>query len=59
MNEIKEINNHLWLLNDNDEATGYIVAGNKMAMVIDTMFGFVNVKEEAEKLTSLPLVCKS
>ena len=55
--EIKEINNHLWLLNDNDEATGYIVAGNKMAMVIDTMFGFVNVKEEAEKLTGLPVIC--
>ena len=28
-----------------------------MAMVIDTMIGLVNVKEEAEKLTDLPLLC--
>lgn len=55
--EVKQINGHIWLLNDNDEATGYVVAGEKMAMVIDTMFGFVNVKEEAEKLTGLPVIC--
>ena len=55
--EIKQINDHIWLLNDNDEATGYVVAGEKMAMVIDTMNGLINVKEEAEKLTGLPLIC--
>ena len=55
--EVKQINDHIWLLNDNNEATGYVVAGEKMAMVIDTMNGFVNVKEEAQKLTDLPLIC--
>jgi hypothetical protein len=49
--EVKQINGHIWLLNDNDEATGYVVAGEKMAMVIDTMFGFVNVKEEISDVT--------
>lgn len=55
--EVKQINDHIWLLNDNDEATGYVVTGKKMAMVIDTMNGLINVKEEAEKLTELPLIC--
>ncbi len=55
--EIVQINDHIWLMNDHNEATGYVVAGNRMAMVIDTMIGLVNVKEEAEKLTDLPLLC--
>ena len=50
---ITQINDHIWLMNDNNEATGYVVAGNQSAMVIDTMLGFVNVREEAEKLTDL------
>lgn len=54
---ITQINDHIWLMNDNNEATGYVVAGNQSAMVIDTMLGFVNVREEAEKLTDLPLIC--
>jgi len=54
---VKQINDHIWLLNDNNEATGYVVAGKKMAMVIDTMFGHINVKEEAQKLTGLPVIC--
>lgn len=54
---ISQVNDHIWLLNDNNEATGYVVAGRDKAMVIDTMIGLVNVKEEAEKLTKLPLIC--
>lgn len=54
---ITQINDHIWLMNDNNEATGYVVAGNQSAMVIDTMLGMVNVKEEAERLTDLPLIC--
>lgn len=54
---VTKINSHIWLMNDNNEATGYVVAGNERAMVIDTMLGLVNVKEEAEKLTDLPLIC--
>ena len=54
--EIVQINDHIWLMNDHNEATGYVVAGNRMAMVIDTMIGLVNVKEEAEKLTDLTMI---
>ena len=55
--EIIEINNHLWLLNDNNQATCYVVAGTKQAMVIDTSIGLCNIREAAESLTDLPLIC--
>ena len=51
------INDHVWLLDDNHEATCYVVAGTKLAAVIDTAIGLCNIRETAESLTSLPLVC--
>lgn len=54
---IMQICDHIWLMNDNNEATGYVVAGNKYAAAIDTMIGLVNVEAEARKLTNLPLIC--
>lgn len=53
--KIKQINDHLWLINDNDEATGYLITGDKKALVIDTMNGFEDVKAVAESLTDLPI----
>ena len=54
---ITPVNDHIWLLNDRDMATCYVVAGKERAMVIDTMMGFVDVRREAEALTGLPLIC--
>ena len=51
------INDHVWLLDDHHEATCYVVAGKSRAMVIDTSIGLCNIREAAEKLTSLPLIC--
>ena len=31
------INKHIWLMNDANEATGYIVVGNEKAMIIDEL----------------------
>ena len=53
--KVSQINDHIWLMNDNDEATGYLVTGNKRGLVIDTMNGYENVKAVAESLTELPL----
>ena len=53
--QLKQINDHIWLMNDNDEATGYLVVGSQRALIIDTMNGYENVKEIAETLTRLPL----
>jgi len=55
--EIIPINDHIWLLDDNHEAACYVVAGSERALVIDTSIGLCNIREVAESLTSLPLVC--
>ena len=55
--EIVPINNHVWLLNDNNEAACYVVSGRERALVIDTSIGLSNIREAAESLTSLPLIC--
>lgn len=51
----EKINDHIWLMNDADEGTGYLVAGTEKALVIDTMNGYENVRQLAETLTGLPL----
>lgn len=51
------VNDHVWLLDDNHEATCYVVAGTERAAVIDTSIGLSNIREAAESLTSLPLIC--
>ena len=55
--DIIPVNDHVWLLDDNHEATCYVVAGTKQAAVIDTSVGLSNIREAAESLTSLPLIC--
>ncbi|WP_058304246.1 MBL fold metallo-hydrolase [Gorillibacterium timonense] len=54
--KMKPIKDHIWLMNDNDEATGYLVIGSQKALIIDTMNGYENVREIAETITSLPLM---
>lgn len=54
---IVPVNDHVWLLDDHHEAACYLVAGKKQAMVIDTSIGLCNIRETAEELTSLPLIC--
>ena len=55
---VVQVNDHVWLLNDNDEATGYVVRGQDRAMVIDTMIGVVDMRREAQELVGdMPLIC--
>ena len=51
------VNDHVWLLDDNHQATCYVVAGTKQAAVIDTSLGMCNIRAVAETLTPLPLIC--
>lgn len=44
------------MLNDKNEATGYLVTGKEKALVIDTMMGYEDVYAVAGTLTELPLV---
>ena len=54
---VTPVNDHVWLMDDHGAATWYVVAGKEKAMVIDTSIGLTNVRQEAEKLTGLPLLC--
>lgn len=53
--KVSQINDHIWLMDDNNEGTGYLVTGSERGLIIDTMNGFENVKALAETLTDLPL----
>ncbi len=54
--EVSQLSDHIWLMNDNGEATGYIVVGNNKAAVIDTMYGSENVQNVVRTVTDLPLL---
>ncbi len=54
--KIVELTKDVYLLNDNDEATGYLVVGSEKAVLIDTMNGYENVKTIVESITNLPFV---
>jgi hydroxyacylglutathione hydrolase len=53
--DIKQLNNHIYLMNDGF-ATCYLVVGHQKALVIDTMMGYENVYEVVRTLTDLPLM---
>ncbi|NLU26387.1 MAG: MBL fold metallo-hydrolase [Hungateiclostridium thermocellum] len=54
--KIKKLNDCVWLMDDNSEATGYLVCGDKKAVVIDTMNGIADVHAVVRKITGLPLI---
>lgn len=51
----KKIDDCIWLMDDNGEATGYLVCGEKKAAVIDTMNGIADVHAVVREITELPL----
>ena len=53
--KVKKLNENIYLMDDNGEATGYLVVGQKRAAVIDTMNGFADVAAVCRGITPLPL----
>lgn len=53
---VSQINSHVYLMDDNHEATGYLVVGKEKALVIDTMNGLENVYEVVRSITDLPVI---
>lgn len=53
---VTQINDHIYLLDDNKEATGYLVVGENKAAVIDTMNGKENLYEIVRELTDKELI---
>ena len=54
--EVKQLNENTWLMNDNNESTGYVVVGEDKAAVIDTMNGYEDVQAVARTITDLPII---
>jgi len=53
---VQQMNDHVWLMDDNGEATGYLVVGQEKAAVIDTMNGVEDVRAVVRTITGLPLI---
>ncbi len=53
---VEKLTEHIWLLDDKGDSTGFIVIGREKAMVIDTMNGSENVFSVARSITELPLI---
>lgn len=53
---ITKLDDHIYLLDDHHEATGYLVLGQERAALIDTMNGVEDLREVVRSLTDLPLV---
>lgn len=54
--EVTQLKENVYLMNDNNESTGYIVIGTEKAAVIDTMYGYENIYDVVRTVTDLPLV---
>lgn len=54
--KVKKLNDHIFLMDDNGDATGYLLVGSKKALVIDTMNGYEDVHDVVCTLTDLPLM---
>ena len=52
----KQLSDHIWLLDDKGDSTGFVVIGSEKAMVIDTMNGSENVYDVVRSITDLPLI---
>ncbi len=52
---IKEIRPGIFLMDENHEATGYLVIGKNRACMIDTMNGYTDLKAQVMKLTDRPV----
>lgn len=53
---IKKLSDSIFLLDDNNSGTAYVVLGEERALVIDTANGFENFYDIVRTLTDLPLV---
>lgn len=54
--KVTKINDHIYLMDDAGESTGYLVVGRDKALVIDTMNGYENVLEIVRTITDLPVM---
>lgn len=54
--KVKQLNPYIYLLDDNQEASGYLVVGKEKALVVDTMNGYEDVNAVVREITDLPVM---
>lgn len=54
--KVNRMNDHVYLMDDAKESTGYLVVGSQKALVIDTMNGYENVYDVVRTITELPVI---
>lgn len=52
----RQLNPHIFAMDDAGESVGYLVVGERKALVIDTMNGYEDVRAVARSVTDLPLM---
>ena len=52
---VKQLNEHLYLLDEAHEATGFLVIGEERACLIDTMLGYNDLGSAVRNITDKPL----
>lgn len=53
---MEQLNEHVWIMRDEHNDTCYLVVGSEKALLVDTMCGYVNVREAAGSVTDKPLM---
>lgn len=54
--KVKQLTEHIYLMDDAGESMGYVVIGENKALVVDTMNGYDDVKAVVRSLTGLPTI---
>lgn len=52
----EKLTEHVWLMDDNGQSSGYVVVGTVKALVIDTMNGNEDIQAVVRTITDLPLL---
>jgi glyoxylase-like metal-dependent hydrolase (beta-lactamase superfamily II) len=54
--DLIQLSDRIYLMSDQDNATGYFVVGDDKVLVIDTMTGYDNINEVIKTITDLPVM---
>lgn len=54
--DLIKMSDRIYLMSDQENATGYFVVGDEKVLVIDTMNGYDNIKEIIREITDLPIM---
>ena len=54
--DLIQLSDRIYLMSDQENATGYFVVGDDKVLVIDTMSGYDDINAVIKKITDLPVM---